>query len=110
MEDTNRRGGGSRLSDGDAVLHAAGQQEEVLQLQPLALTEDVAFDLLQLLPQLVDELQSPRFGEVLLCVLAQRNLSKGRWNVIIRVHLLQVSAHIASYATEFSTPVLESKY
>lgn len=63
---------------GDAVLDAAGQQEQVLQLLSFVLAQDVVLDLLQLRSEPLDQLQGPLLGEVLLRVLAQRDLGRGK--------------------------------
>lgn len=61
---------------GDAVFNVAGQKDEVLQLQSFVLTLNVFLDLLQLRSKLVNQLQGCALSEVLLCVLAQRNLGR----------------------------------
>lgn len=65
---------------GDAVFYAAWQQEQVLQLQSFILTQDVVLDLLQLCSEPIDQLQGPLLREVLLRVLAQRNLGRRKIN------------------------------
>lgn len=65
---------------GDAVLYAAWQQEQVLQLQSFILIQDVVLDLLQLCSEPIDQLQGPLLCEVLLRVLAQRNLGRRKIN------------------------------
>lgn len=62
----------------DAVFYAAGQEEQVLQLQSFILTQDVGFDLLQLCSEAVDQRNGRCLSEVLLCVVAQRNLGRRR--------------------------------
>lgn len=59
---------------GDAVLHAAGQQDQVWRLQSLVVLDDVLLNLLQLPLEPVNQLQGLAIGEVLLHVVAQRNL------------------------------------
>lgn len=65
----------------DAVFYAAGQQEKVLELQSFILTHDVLLNLLQLCSELVNQLLGPPLSEVLLCVLAQRNLGRRKQEV-----------------------------
>ena len=60
----------------DAVFYAAGQEEEVLKLQSFILLQDVVLDLLQLSPELVNQLLGFPLREVVLCVFAQRYLGK----------------------------------
>lgn len=60
----------------DAVLHAAGQQDQVWRLHPLVAPHDVLLNLLQRSSELVNQLQCLAVGEVLLHVVAQRNLGR----------------------------------
>lgn len=61
---------------GDAVLHAAGQQDQVWRLHSFIVLDDVLLDLLQLSSELVNQPQSLVISEVLLHVVAQRNLDR----------------------------------
>ena len=67
--------------NGDAVLHAARQQEQVLELQSFILTQDLLLDLLQLCSEPVNDLLGPPLNEMLLSVLAQRNLGRRKQEV-----------------------------
>lgn len=60
----------------DAVFYTAGQKEQILQLQSCVLVQDVIFNFLQLLLELIDKLQGLILSEVVFGVLAQRNLSQ----------------------------------
>lgn len=61
---------------GDAVLYATGQQDQVRRLRPLAAPHHVLLNLLQIFSELVNQLQRRVFSEVLLHVVAQRNLAQ----------------------------------
>lgn len=60
----------------DAVLHAAGLQDQVWRLHSIVALDDVLLNLLKLSSELVNQLQSRAIGKVLLHVVAQRNLGR----------------------------------
>lgn len=62
----------------DAVLHAAGQEDEVRRVQSFILFEDVILNIFQLYSEPVNQFLSLPISEVLLCVLAQRNLDRSK--------------------------------
>lgn len=64
----------SLLLYSDAVLHAAGQQDQVWRLHSVVAPRDVLLNLLQLAFELVNQLHSLAVGKVLLRIVAQRNL------------------------------------
>lgn len=60
----------------DAVFYAAGQEEQVRQLRAFVLRLNLFLYGLQLPPEPLNQLQGSALCEVLLCVLAQRNLGR----------------------------------
>lgn len=58
----------------NAVLDAAGQQEEIRRFRSLILLEDVLLDLPQLFFKLVNQLEGLGLSEVFLTVVTQWNL------------------------------------
>lgn len=63
----------------NAVLDAAGQQEEIWRLHSLVLLEDVLLDLPQFFFKLVNQLEGLGLSEVFLAVVTQWNLRWKRW-------------------------------
>lgn len=93
--------------DGNAVLHAAGQQDQVWRLHSVVAPHDVLLNLLQLSSELVNQLHSRTIGEVLLHVVTQRNL--GRTQEAIKgcraknrifIHYFQMDAYKAVVAAQ----------